>query len=335
MIKRVFFTAALLVPGLACAGNPSADLTVQISPTGSVATPPAGAQAAGFTTLAADFDFSNTTMCIGSSCVPASPLSNWLDCAGATGSAIQWHNQANCRSLVLTTDSGINVLDLNFHIADFPTYNAAAMQTANASNSTAFFEFPTGTYVEIKGRAPSSMLTSTCNTAQKPFNNCPLMDLFGWSTAGGCGFSCNNPFIEWDFIETYANKADGSTAYARGSAGFSDKGGLVQVGSVSGYDPTVYNIYGQLITTDGAGNWARCSFLNNAWTGKCDTGTFSPSTLNKDFLALEAGPYTSGVNYLQDGHYYIQWIRVWECSSWAGGGDGGGGQCNTNLITNP
>lgn len=32
MIKDLFFTAALLVPGLAYAGNPSADLSVQIVP---------------------------------------------------------------------------------------------------------------------------------------------------------------------------------------------------------------------------------------------------------------------------------------------------------------
>src|SRR5215475_4350042 len=56
MVRELFYAAALLVPGLAYAGNPSADLSVQIVP--AVPQVPAGAQAAGFTTLAANYDFS-------------------------------------------------------------------------------------------------------------------------------------------------------------------------------------------------------------------------------------------------------------------------------------
>jgi hypothetical protein len=52
MIKRVFITAALLVPSLAYSANPSANLTVQVDPA-----VPAEAAAAGFTTLAANYDF--------------------------------------------------------------------------------------------------------------------------------------------------------------------------------------------------------------------------------------------------------------------------------------
>jgi hypothetical protein len=35
MTKQLFFTAALLLPGLAYSGNPSAELSVQMVPTGS------------------------------------------------------------------------------------------------------------------------------------------------------------------------------------------------------------------------------------------------------------------------------------------------------------
>src|SRR6266478_9018702 len=80
MIKKLFFTAALLVPGLANGADPSATLPVQIVPSGSPRAIPAGAQAAGFTTLALDADFSLPFY---------ATQSNWLDCAGATSP--QWY----------------------------------------------------------------------------------------------------------------------------------------------------------------------------------------------------------------------------------------------------
>ena len=78
MIKGLFFTAALLMPSLAYAGNPSANLSVQVVPAG-VQVAPAGAQAAGYTTLAFHSDFTQPFY---------TNLSNWLDCAGATSP--QW-----------------------------------------------------------------------------------------------------------------------------------------------------------------------------------------------------------------------------------------------------
>jgi hypothetical protein len=65
MKKKLFFAAMLVAPSLAY----SADLTVQVVPAASSPAVPAGAQAAGFTTLAANYDFTQ-------------PLpSNWLGCS--------------------------------------------------------------------------------------------------------------------------------------------------------------------------------------------------------------------------------------------------------------
>ncbi len=86
MIKKLFFAAALLAPGLVYAADPSANLSVEIVPAGSDPAVPAQAAAAGFTTLAANFDFVNNTMCVydgrSPACVAASPTTNWLDCTG-------------------------------------------------------------------------------------------------------------------------------------------------------------------------------------------------------------------------------------------------------------
>jgi hypothetical protein len=72
MIKKLFFTAALLVPGLAYGADPSANLPIQIVPAAAV---PAAAQAAGFTTLIINDNFQDPSF---------ASASAWLDCAGAS-----------------------------------------------------------------------------------------------------------------------------------------------------------------------------------------------------------------------------------------------------------
>src|SRR5690348_16001070 len=99
MIKKLSFMAALWLPGLAYAGNPSADLSVQIVP----APPPAPAVAAGFTTLTLNADFSTPFY---------ANKANWLDCGGATSP--QWYKQwvafgsngvaAPCSAILQETD---------------------------------------------------------------------------------------------------------------------------------------------------------------------------------------------------------------------------------------
>jgi hypothetical protein len=75
MKRKLFFAAMLLAPSLAY----GADLTVQVVPAASSPAAPAGAQAAGFTTLAANYDFTQ-------------PLpSNWLGCSPWDGQPHQWY----------------------------------------------------------------------------------------------------------------------------------------------------------------------------------------------------------------------------------------------------
>lgn len=318
MIKKVICTVALLLPGLAYSANPNANLTGQITPAQSDPTVPAGAQAAGFTTLAANWDFTANTMCIAGSCVPASPLSNWLDCAGASNP--QWWELGNCVDTTIITDGGVGTLDLRFNIANWPGQNSNTMQTANRTNTSTSMAFPTGIYVEIKSRNPTYV--GTCNSSAP---SCSQNDFFGWSTAN----NTSSPFVEWDFIEMYGQATvNGGIAHNWNGANGGDQLSTREPGSVPGYDPTIYHIYGTRVTTDGAGNVALCFYLDNTILTPCGSDSLlSPTPLPHDFFSLETGPYTFPNNFLQNSHYYIQWIRVWECAGWATG------QCNGTMLT--
>jgi hypothetical protein len=73
MIRKLIFAAALLIPSIPYAANPSASFSDQVVPAGSDPAIPAEAQPAGFTTLAANFDFSQSFY---------ATQSNWYDCDG-------------------------------------------------------------------------------------------------------------------------------------------------------------------------------------------------------------------------------------------------------------
>jgi hypothetical protein len=74
MIRKLFIAAALLALGVAYAVNPSALFSDQVVAPSSDPAIPTDAQAAGFTTRAANFDFSHPGYAM---------QSNWYDCDGS------------------------------------------------------------------------------------------------------------------------------------------------------------------------------------------------------------------------------------------------------------
>jgi hypothetical protein len=77
-MKKLFFAAMLRAPSLASSANPGTDLIVQVVPAALPPAVPAGVQPAGFTTLAANYDFTQ-------------PLpSNWLGYSPLDGQRHQW-----------------------------------------------------------------------------------------------------------------------------------------------------------------------------------------------------------------------------------------------------
>jgi hypothetical protein len=331
MIKKVISTVALLVFASAGPAHSQNGALFPVQQVGSDPTPspPAGAAAAGFTTLAANYDWTGAT----TSFDPNHPLpagvnlavlSNWLYCTsnstGASNPSWQTVGSAtDCNAIEIANDGGTQVLDMQYLTADWPSNTANGLQTANSNNTVAYFTFPTGAYIEAEIRVPSTVQSGACPSVQP---NCLMNDFFSWSTAN----SSNVPMVEWDFIEMYGQEANGGLAHAYFGAS-ANLSNITEPGGKPGYDPTVYNIYGTRITTDGNGNAAMCQYLNNNILLPCGSGTMSPVPLPRDFLALSSGPQTSSYNFQINGHYYVQWIRVWECSGWATA------QCNGTVLT--
>ena len=162
MIKQLILAAALVVPGLAYAGDPSADLSVQIVPAAPSPAPPLGggiacdqgpnaalipapAQAAGFTKCLLNADFTSAAY--------ANPA-NWLQECGYGGSAsgttfrliendaVHSHVQsAPCNRAVMTTDLGSQVLELDLFQNDF----------ANNGFDILELDWPTDAYTSPQG----------------------------------------------------------------------------------------------------------------------------------------------------------------------------------------
>jgi hypothetical protein len=347
MFKKVLLAGALLLaPVLAYGASPSTDLSVQIVPaappsptppppssgiacdigpnyTGSI---PAAAQAAGFTHCAANYDFTNVAY--------ANPAT-WLDCQGA--SRPQWtFAYGNCSHIFMTTDGGIQVLDLEWPPSDYGQYTSTSIQTSNPSNQTdianALFSIPTGKYIEVVSRVTSeSESTSTCSS------NCILADAWSWMGNGNTG-------IEWDFIELYGPTSNvGTSGMGYGGDGMNAyHSGLWNAGHLPGYDPTVYHTYGIRVATDGVGNGnlATCLYFDGnlidqtqgGSTYQCANGNWTPASTQpgRNFLILTVGPQGGGPNYGANADFYVQSFRVWECPGYATG------ECNstTAQVTN-
>ncbi len=147
MIKKLFFTAALLVPGLAYGADPSANLPIQIVPAAAV---PAAAQAAGFNTLIINDNFQDPSF--------ANPAT-WYDCAGAS-SPLYWRAwvgfgtnfDAPCNAVSQATDPLIGQPALRAHWQD-SYYNSVPVTTLQTTDSSGNGrQTPPGFYLEVVAR---------------------------------------------------------------------------------------------------------------------------------------------------------------------------------------
>jgi hypothetical protein len=302
MIKNLFFALALLVPGLAYSANPSADLTVQVVPgppppgiacaigpnyTGPI---PAGAQAAGYTTCAANYDFTNAAY---------SNVSSWLRCPDDGTPGYQWYytyfSAFDCANVVMVTDGGTQTLQISF-TTDLFTAGEKQLQLETQAERGALprvgTSFPAGLYVESVWRYPASTFANApANTpallAGAPFMWCNNCSIGGAST----------PFVEIDPNEQYSNAGSttidatsfvGYTNFGTGEWNFGGAGnhlGLIGSGprssNVAGWDPTVYHTYSLRWTQNTSGNFAGCVYFDNTQLSPssgggpgCQTGTY-------------------------------------------------------------
>ncbi len=348
MIKRLLLLTALVAPALAYGANPSNDFSVQILPSGGggsggggsgggggTPTAPAAATAgctssngggpsngSCFSTLAANWDFSGATS-FGSQ--PANfyqTLSNWLDCAGASSPQF-WNVVGNggsvassCSDYSIVTDSSggdgnINALQILFTVADQNSGSGSTMaQTAEPPRNGGGELFPQQIYIEARIRTTAASGTNASGGLTG--------DVWSYS-----GIQLSYA-VEWDFAEMYNNNAMNIGVDPGGQAL-----GWGQNGGPGGLNQTQYFTIGQRITANGT-NINTCTYVNNiqaqctgslTWTGNgsniCNQSGCSTMPLQMLMQSGQEGlgpPAILGTQVI-----YIEWFRVWTCSSWNSG----------------
>jgi hypothetical protein len=308
MKKTLFLAAMLLAPSLAY----SADLTVQVVPAASSPAVPAGAQAAGFTKLAADYDFSRSLY---------ATQSNWLDCTGSNDS-LPWHagepgigpnSQVAC-NINQGTDPSTG--DTVMHLQYLASYGAGigsgttrwmGMQTKNQNSGHVNVSF-NNFYIESVYRLGATNGDNAAGQLDGP------NAVWVWNDGSGGGS------FELDVTELYADRG----GYADGGGGpHGQPGGGTFYQSYAannlppGYSETAYHKYGALITSDGSTHTYECDFVDDIQQGSCfDMGIAGadPSMFTtKSWLiaSMENHNVQPSANY----DLYIKYINAWTCSS--------------------
>jgi hypothetical protein len=174
MIKKLFFTAALLVPGLAYGADPTANLPIQIVPAAAV---PAAAQAAGFNNLIINDNFQSAAF---------ANTATWLDCNdGSTPPSSPLYYRAwigfgmglsgPCSAITQTTDPIDGQLSVRLHWQDSYIGAASALTIQTTDNSGNGRQTPPGFYLEVVARTDNA-------TGGSPK---PWMGLWSYTTNGG------------------------------------------------------------------------------------------------------------------------------------------------------
>jgi hypothetical protein len=272
--------------------------------------PPPGAEAAGFTTLALNSDFTQLQP------------SNWLDCfpqddsSGATWWQGYWYEnfdggQPPCEignpgpttsSINIVTDPvyGNQALDLTWKAS----YGGAdqgytEIQTLSSDGTTSNGgAFPLNHYFEVIMRTDNTPSMQTFGTppagADGPMKlvGGSWMAAYEWTVAGGNPSGATGPVVELDNHEDHGDFPNKLSmgGYFNWNAGGCPDCGASFIGNVSGFDPTVYNTYGFRVTSDGSTGMATCGYLNDNFMGCTNvTGLTASQFVQRQFLILING----------------------------------------------
>jgi hypothetical protein len=292
---------------------------------------PTEAAAAGFTTLAFNADFSQPQY---------ATQSNWLDCTGAlTGASVPgatWHwgnpglrpplpcniNQATDPS------TGQTVLDIQFLSSYTGTYgqtnnnNYVGMQTVSlggtSQGGTLSFGVP-NFYIESTYRLDSAAAGGGPN------------GVWTWTTDNP---PAGLPF-EFDIGEIFGTTGDTgwvTCLWASTNLGFPCGNNKPPGPPSPGWSTTTYHKYGALLTSNGSSSTIGCSFVDDVFQ---NCWPVSAVYLNgtKSWLIAWLGGNPGLAN---DTNQYVQYIRVWSCSSWqttqCNGSTMAGSGTGTSLI---
>jgi hypothetical protein len=291
---------------------------------------PLGAQAAGYTTLAFESDFTQPAY---------ANLSNWLDCAGAASP--QWFLGGGdgllpppCSRISMINDGGVQVLDIKFTSAD-----AANLGTVLTTLNRAFtrgVDFPNGAYWEITYRILPA------GRDNNPYGSL-VTGFFTWSNSGQIGAS--RSYLENDFMETYASGCchAGTVIHVWGAIPPGQSNFAVAGYGLPEYeiDQTAYHTIAARITQDGASNLALCMYVDGQFKNCSDmvsSGNSGVAAITADqldernLLALQAGPLNS-TPVAATIDMLVKDVKVWTCANWKGTLNTPGNACNGAVLT--
>jgi hypothetical protein len=313
----------------------SPPVTVPITIPSSGPTPPAAAVAAGFTTLAANYDFSqsqwadNTTWLAPNTTATGS----YKFYPGWVGSL--W--PGNHRNAIFqTTDAAGGapgpVLTVHWNASDWTDPSACNSGVANCypaietvtqqalPGSTVIFSYPNH-YVEVVARVDATNTTDPNHRGPSDTwsENIPV---------GGAGGCCS----EIDFYELY-NDGSGADGGPGNSGGFGWATFSTPNNVPGGWSETTYHKYGALVTGNGtAGSTYECYYIDdvfqystNFWVnppGGCGNDTRTPSlATTRNYLIIFGGNSNATFNH------FVQYVRIWSCATWATG------HCDGSTLT--
>jgi hypothetical protein len=328
MIKQLFFTAALLVPGLAYAANPSATLSVQVIPAGpnNPPAPPAQAAVANFNTCVICMDFTAPTGGVWvNGAQPAGVNSaqpnTWLDCAGA--STPIWFHKSNvfpataslpCPDIV--NDSMGNTRVLRMWNGPLATDNVNGILLYDWVTSTGTM-VPTNNYMEATFIVPQ-------------FPHGGFIQAHWLGGAGQIPNGLHN-YLEFDAFEVNTDLNQG--AYASVGRSWSGAGHPSFIGSNwYGTFPPHYDSYnlstqylkiGERITNDGTTLY-KCMWINDVFQN-CVSFTVDGSNLFSSQLSdatsrMQTYFALTGAGFgnvtTSDMVAYAKSFYLWSCTNW-------------------
>jgi hypothetical protein len=329
MIKKVFFMAALLVPGLAYAGSPSADLSVQVVPAGPNPAVPAPAAAAGFTTLALNADFTSPAY---------SNKSTFVNECGATATP-RWHwtlsltsISLSCNDISVVSDGAIpQVLHIAFPPSEWTqgkpqgalTFPGVGYQQPTPCG-TSIDCYPVETYIEVVYR------TSLASWNQSGSN---VGDLGFYPV--GRGFKPDGSYPPNDWYEADMVESLGlSTANPSHGGGWGGMiNGTFNFGPVTFWnmDGTQYHKLGVLVTDNGGTGttsaW-KCTWIDDVLVtsvggnGNCVRQLgYSPVVFSQhdNSIEMNIGTFPNSTAPVNPVEAWVQYIRVFECPGWKTG----------------
>lgn len=295
--------------------------TISLSITsGSSPTPPTQAVNAGFTTLADDFNFSDSFY---------ANTSNWLDCNNSN-SNVMWHagfNNTNLQSKctgnisqAFDSVAGQNVLRFhwpsNFGNGNCAPSDSQYIESVLAVNQgtplTTFRAYPKGMYLEYEARID--------NTGGGTLG-CEINSLFLSSLGPENQSAIPESWYEPDPGEITASQVGDGAVHHWMHGG--DTGANFNWTSFApdntnvppGWSVTGYHKYGYLITQNGT-TTQECHWIDDVF--QACTG-FTPDSSARYVLARPMF-MLMGANESQNGfsfNFYVKNIHVWSCSNWA------------------